>query len=171
MGDGATWTMHDVPGQLGRVAVVIGASAGIGLATACALALRGATVVLACREETKGRQAAQGIVPGGGDHHRVQLVSLDFASLTSVRAAADRIRSRFSRVDLLINNAGVMAIPFQLSADGIEVTFATNHLGHFALTGLLLDQLMATRWFTDRHGQQQRPPTRRLTVRRPALVR
>jgi NAD(P)-dependent dehydrogenase (short-subunit alcohol dehydrogenase family) len=118
-----------------RVAVVTGASGGIGLATAAELAARGATVVLACRDVARGREAA---APIGG-----RVVELDLASLASVRACAEEIRAEFPRVDLLINNAGVMAIPFALSEDGFELTFATNHLGHFALTGLLLDRLTA----------------------------
>ncbi|HEY3529537.1 MAG TPA: oxidoreductase [Nocardioides sp.] len=141
----ATWTAQDVPDQDGRVAVVTGANAGIGRETAGVLALRGATVVLACRDVAQGERAARGLRTRAGVDQQLPVVSLDLASLRSVRAAADEIRSRFSRIDLLINNAGVMAIPFQLSADGIELTFATNHLGHFALTGLLLDRLTDTR--------------------------
>jgi NAD(P)-dependent dehydrogenase (short-subunit alcohol dehydrogenase family) len=139
------WSAGDIPDQTGRVAVITGGAAGIGLETARALALRGANVVLACRDQGRGDRAARHLgarTSGGG---QPDVVVLDLASLRSVRAAADEIRSRFSRIDLLINNAGVMAIPFQLSDDGIELTFATNHLGHFALTGLLLDRLTATR--------------------------
>jgi NAD(P)-dependent dehydrogenase (short-subunit alcohol dehydrogenase family) len=141
----ATWTAQDVPDQEGRVAVVTGAGAGIGLETARALVLRGATVILACRDVAQGERAARELGTPGGAGQQLPVVSLDLASLRSVTAAADEIKSRFSRIDLLINNAGVMAIPFQLSDDGIELTFATNHLGHFALTGLLLDRLTATR--------------------------
>jgi NAD(P)-dependent dehydrogenase (short-subunit alcohol dehydrogenase family) len=128
-----------MPDQTGRVAVVTGASAGIGLATASALAARGATVVLACRDATRGARAATTIASSGALH----VAALDLASLASVRTAAEEIRSGFSRVDLLVNNAGVMATPFQLSEYGVELTFATNHLGHFAFTGLLLDALVA----------------------------
>jgi NAD(P)-dependent dehydrogenase (short-subunit alcohol dehydrogenase family) len=141
----ATWTAADVPDQDGRVVVVTGASAGLGLETARVLAARGATVVLACRDVTKGGQAALRLVSDSVDQDRVLVVPLDLAAPASVQAAADEIHARFSRVDLLINNAGVMAIPFELSPAGVELTFAVNHLGHFALTGLLLDQLMATR--------------------------
>ena len=168
---GGRWTAADVPDQSGRVAVITGASAGIGLETARVLAGRGATVVLACRDLAKaGRAAGQiraggpaaGGVPavaalaaagrgpgrarqpdGGTLAPDVRVVHLDLASLASVRAAAGQIRAAFPRLDLLINNAGVMDVPHQRTEDGFELTFATNHLGHFALTGLLLDRLTA----------------------------
>jgi NAD(P)-dependent dehydrogenase (short-subunit alcohol dehydrogenase family) len=133
-----------VPALEGRVAVITGANSGIGLETASILAARGATVVLACRDNNKARGAADQILARAGtDPANVHLVQLDLASLDSVREAAGRIRSAFDRVDLLINNAAVMRPPYQRSADGLELTFATNHLGHFALTGLLLDRLLA----------------------------
>lgn len=138
------WNATDGSGQDGRVAVITGASAGIGRATAAILAQRGARVVLACRDLAKAKQATDWIVQTGVDRASVDVVVLNLASLTSVRAAADDILSSCPRLDLLINNAGVMAIPFGLSEDGIELTFATNHLGHFALTGLLLHRLLAT---------------------------
>lgn len=131
--------------QCGRTAVVTGASSGIGRETARALALRGADVVLACRDTRKGEEAADEIAgASAAARTRLRVVPLDLASLASVHAAADEIRASCARLDLLINNAGVMAIPFALSEDGFELTFATNHLGHFALTGLLLDRLLAT---------------------------
>ena len=102
------------------------------------LAGRGATVVLACRDLGRGERAAGEIT---GD---VTVVRLDLASLASVRAAAEQIKAAAPRLDLLINNAGVMNAPYQRTPDGFESTFATNHLGHFALTGLLLDRLLAT---------------------------
>ncbi len=135
----ANWTAADVPDQSGRIAVVTGASAGLGLETARVLAARGAAVVLACRDTTKGEAAAGTI---GGTKTRV--VELDLASLTSVREAAETIRSTCPRLDLLINNAGVMHVPFQRTEDGFELTFGINHLGHFALTGLLLTHLLRT---------------------------
>jgi NAD(P)-dependent dehydrogenase (short-subunit alcohol dehydrogenase family) len=137
------WTAADVPDQSGRTAVVTGANSGLGLATAGMLASRGATVVLACRDLARAGQAADRIragAPGAGVH----VLRLDLASLASVRAAASQIRATWPRLDLLINNAGVMRPPYQRSADGFELTFATNHLGHFALTGLVLDRLLAT---------------------------
>jgi NAD(P)-dependent dehydrogenase (short-subunit alcohol dehydrogenase family) len=129
------WTAADVPDQSGRVALVTGANSGLGLVTATVLAQRGATVVLACRNPAKAKAAADRI------SGRTELLELDLASLDSVRAAADEVRGRHDRLDLLINNAGVMIPPHQRTADGFELQLGTNHLGHFALTGLLLDLL------------------------------
>jgi NAD(P)-dependent dehydrogenase (short-subunit alcohol dehydrogenase family) len=129
------WTAADVPDQQGRIALVTGANSGLGLETSAVLARRGATVVLACRDQAKGAAAARRI---GG---RTELLELDLASLESVRAAAEQVRERYDRLDLLINNAGVMAPPRQTTADGFELQFGTNHLGHFAFTGLVLDLL------------------------------
>ena len=129
------WTTADMPDQSGRVAVVTGANSGLGLETATGLAQRGATVVLACRNPAKAEQAAARI---GG---RTELLQLDLASLDSVRAAAAELHRRHERIDLLVNNAGVMIPPHQRTADGFELQFGTNHLGHFALTGLVLDLL------------------------------
>ncbi len=126
------WTAQDVPDQSGRTVVVTGGAAGIGLETARVLAERGARVVLACRDPRRVPRIA-------GD---VTAVRLDLASLASVRAAAEEIRTAVPRLDLLVNNAGVMDVPFQRTEDGIELTFATNHVGHFALTGLLLDTMV-----------------------------
>ena len=149
------WTAANVPDQSGRVAVVTGASGGIGLETALVLARRGATVILACRDMRKAGQAAARIraeaarVRAGGAKAQagtdsVRIVHLDLAALASVREAAGEIRSACPRLDLLINNAGVMAPPYQRTVDGFELTFATNHLGPFAFTGLVLDRLLAT---------------------------
>jgi NAD(P)-dependent dehydrogenase (short-subunit alcohol dehydrogenase family) len=137
------WTAAEVPDQSGRTAVVTGANAGLGLATAGVLAARGATVVLACRDIVKAERGADQIRTEAG-RANVHVVRLDLSSLASVREAADEVRSGYPRLDLLINNAGVMAVPYQRTEDGFELTLATNHLGHFALTGLLLDRLLAT---------------------------
>ena len=137
------WTVADVPDQSGRTAVVSGANVGLGLATARLLASRGATVVLACRDIVKAERAAGRIRTEAG-RANVDVVRLDLSSIASVREAADEVRSGYPRLDLLINNAGVMAVPYQRTEDGFELTLATNHLGHFALTGLLLDRLLAT---------------------------
>jgi len=128
--------------------VVTGASSGLGLEAAKVLAGRGATVVLACRDVGKAERAAEQIRAGAGRAGAggagLRVVHLDLASLASVHEAAGEIRASYPRLDLLINNAGVMRPPYRLSADGFELTFATNHLGHFALTGLVLDSLLAT---------------------------
>lgn len=136
------WTESDIPDQTGRVAVVTGANTGIGLTTAQALATHGATVVLAVRDVAKGEAAAARIVaatPGA----TVSVQQLDLGSLASIRTAAEALRSAHVRIDLLVNNAGVMYTPLSRTADGFELQFGTNHLGHFALTGLLLDRLRA----------------------------
>jgi NAD(P)-dependent dehydrogenase (short-subunit alcohol dehydrogenase family) len=130
-----SWTAADVPEQRGRIAMVTGSSGGLGLETAKVLAQRGATVVLACRNLERAAAAARLI---GGS---TELLELDLASLESVRAAAAQAHERYDRLDLLINNAGVMAPPRQTTADGFELQFGTNHLGHFAFTGLVLDLL------------------------------
>jgi NAD(P)-dependent dehydrogenase (short-subunit alcohol dehydrogenase family) len=132
------WTAADVPDQSGRTAVVTGATAGLGLESAKVLAGRGASVVLACRDLDKAERAAAHIPAD------VQIVELDLASLASVHAGADEIRATRSRLDLLLLNAGVMDAPYRRTEDGFELTLATNHLGHFALTGRLLDRLLAT---------------------------
>jgi NAD(P)-dependent dehydrogenase (short-subunit alcohol dehydrogenase family) len=139
----AKWTTSDIPDQSGRTAVVTGANTGLGFQTASALAARGAQVVLAVRNLDKGKDAVQKITaasPGAV----VTLQELDLSSLTSVRAAADELRSKHDAIDLLINNAGVMYTPKSMTEDGFELQFGTNHLGHFALTGLLLDRLLPT---------------------------
>ncbi|MCK9926868.1 SDR family NAD(P)-dependent oxidoreductase [Frankia sp. Mgl5] len=139
----AGWSLADVPDQRGRTAVVTGANSGIGFEAAKALAERGATVVLACREPARAEQAAARI-RAAAPRADVHVEPLDLISMTSVRAAAERIRAAHPRLDLLVNNAGVMLPPPGPSGDGIEPTFGVNHLGHFALTGLLLDRILAT---------------------------
>ena len=135
MGDG--WDAGRIPDQTGRVAVVTGANSGLGLVTARELARKGALVVLACRDMDKGRSALADVerVASGPPP---ELEELDLASLDSVRAFAERFAASHDGLDLLINNAGVMAPPRRRTADGFELQFGTNHLGHFALTGLLL---------------------------------
>ena len=133
----------EVPDQSGRTAVVTGASGGLGLETARVLAARGAAVVLACRDTDKAGRAA-GQIRAQAGRASVRVVPLDLASLASVRQAAEQIRATSVRLDLLINNAGVMAVPYHRTEDGFERTLATNHLGPFALTGLVLDRLLDT---------------------------
>ena len=130
------WTTHHIPDQSGRTAVITGANTGLGFETAKALAEHGAHVVLAVRDTDKGKRAAAQLT---GD---VSVQELDLGSLESVRAAAAELRGSHERIDLLINNAGVMTPPKSTTADGFELQFGTNHLGHFALTGLLLDRLL-----------------------------
>jgi NAD(P)-dependent dehydrogenase (short-subunit alcohol dehydrogenase family) len=137
------WTSADAPDQSARVAVVTGASAGLGLATATMLAVRGATVIMACRDVAKGERVADRL-RAENERADVRVVRLDLGSLASVHEAAAELCSAYPRIDLLINNAGVMAVPYQRTEDGFELTMATNHLGHFALTGLVLDRLLTT---------------------------
>jgi len=135
------WSETDIPDQSGRTAVVTGANSGIGYCAARALARRGARVLLACRNERRGQAAVERLraeVPDARAGYR----HLDLADLSSVRAFAADFDER--RLDLLINNAGVMALPYARTADGFETQFGINHLGHFALTGLLLPHLLAT---------------------------
>jgi NAD(P)-dependent dehydrogenase (short-subunit alcohol dehydrogenase family) len=135
----ARWTETDVPDQAGRTAVITGANTGIGFEVARVLAARGARVILACRDLGKASDAAAGISapPGAG----VGAVRLDLASLASVRKAAEELHSQCGQIDLIVNNAGVMMPPYGMTTDGFELQIGINHLGHFALTGLLLDRL------------------------------
>jgi NAD(P)-dependent dehydrogenase (short-subunit alcohol dehydrogenase family) len=137
----AKWTTADIPDQTGRVAVITGANTGLGYETAAALADHGARVVLAVRNLDKGKDAAAQITAQSPDAE-VALQELDLTSLESIRAAAEQLRSEHDRIDLLINNAGVMYTPKANTKDGFELQFGTNHLGHFAFTGLLLDRLL-----------------------------
>jgi NAD(P)-dependent dehydrogenase (short-subunit alcohol dehydrogenase family) len=136
------WTAFDIPDQTGRVAVVTGANTGLGYETAAALAAKGAHVVLAVRNLDKGKDAALriGQTTSGA---KVELQELDLTSLDSVRSAAEQLKSDHDSIDLLINNAGVMFTPKSTTKDGFELQFGTNHLGHFAFTGLLLDRVLA----------------------------
>ncbi|WP_228000739.1 oxidoreductase [Nocardia australiensis] len=136
------WTPAQMSDQTGRVFVVTGANSGLGLSTTRALARKGARVILGVRDEAKGHRAVSAITAEQPDA-RLEVSHLDLADLDSVRAFADRLRSGDARPDVLINNAGIMAPPRTLSAQGHELQFATNHLGHFAITGLLLDLLAA----------------------------
>ena len=137
----AKWTSDDVPRQQGRLAVVTGANTGLGFETARVLAARGASVVLAVRDIEKGKRAAARIA-GAAPGANVMVQPLDLTSLDSIRAAAGELRATHPRIDLLVNNAGVMLTPKQTTRDGFELQFGTNHLGHFAFTGLLLEQML-----------------------------
>lgn len=135
------WTVVDIPDQAGRVAVITGANTGIGFHTAIALAGKGADVVLAVRNADKGKRAAARIT---AQHPKasVAIQHLDLTSLQAIRASAEEIKSAHHRIDLLINNAGVCYTDKARTQDGFELQLGTNHLGHFALTGLLLDRLL-----------------------------
>lgn len=137
----AKWTTADIPDQTGRVAVITGANTGLGYETAFALAAKGAHVVLAVRNLDKGKDAAA-LISKRNPGASVALQELDLTSLDAVRAAAEQLRADHDRIDLLINNAGVMYPPKSTTKDGFELQFGTNHLGHFAFTGLLLDRLL-----------------------------
>src|SRR5215208_2689087 len=131
------WTADQIPDQRGRIAVVTGSNSGLGLVTARELARAGARVVVACRNTEKGASAVRQIESAVPDA-QVEVETLDLGSLDSVQAFAQRFRSEHEGLDLLINNAGVMAPPRSTTADGFELQLGTNHLGHFALTGLLI---------------------------------
>jgi NAD(P)-dependent dehydrogenase (short-subunit alcohol dehydrogenase family) len=137
----SAWRIEDAPDQTGKTAVVTGSNSGIGYEAALALAKKGAEVVLACRSRDKGLLALERLKTACPDA-KVSLAPLDLADLGSVRAFAQRFKSERRRLDLLINNAGLMAIPRSTTVDGFEMQLGTNHLGHFALTGLLLERLL-----------------------------
>lgn len=137
-----SWTAEDIPDQTGRTAIVTGANSGIGFETARALAAKGARVILACRNERKAEAAISRIRKAHPDA-QVDFGSLDLGDLASIREFSARVVEDLDCVDLLINNAGVMAPPFGKTADGFELQFGTNHLGHFALTGLLLPLILS----------------------------
>jgi NAD(P)-dependent dehydrogenase (short-subunit alcohol dehydrogenase family) len=133
--------VNSIADQSGRTMVITGASAGVGRQVAAVLAGAGANVVLACRDEAKATVVADQIRATTPDAH-VGVVVLDLASLDSVRAAARQLSTQYRRIDVLINNAGVMRPPRRTTLDGFELQFGTNHLGHFALTGLLLELML-----------------------------
>src|SRR5829696_1471554 len=138
----ASWSALFAPSQEGRTAIVTGANSGIGYHAAAGLAHAGARVVLACRSEDRGREAFDRL-KAAKPRADVELRLLDLADLSSVRDFAAAAREELDEINLLVNNAGVMAIPRRETADGFEMQLGTNHLGHFALTGLLLPALLA----------------------------
>ena len=139
----AKWTVEDMPEQAGRTILVTGASSGLGLRSAEALASRGARVLMGCRNPQKAAIALEAVakVASGA---APEVVPLDLADLEVVRACAERVTNRLDHLDVLMNNAGVMAIPRQRTKQGLEMQLGTNHLGHFALTGRLLPLLRRT---------------------------
>ncbi len=144
MADTKPWTADDLPDLSAKTIAVTGGNSGIGYEAALQFARKGANVVLACRSMDKARAAAAAIVaahPGAA----VEVMELDLSNLASVRSFADAFHTHHRQLDVLCNNAGIMAIPYRRTVDGFEMQFGTNHLGHFALTGLLLDLLLGTR--------------------------
>ena len=137
------WVQQDIPDLTGKVVVITGANSGLGLASTQAIAAKGATVVMACRNLNKADQAKSEVL-AVHPTAKLDVMQLDNASLHSVRTFADAFRAKYDRLDILLNNAGVMAIPRTLTEDGFEMQLAVNHLAHFALTGLLLDVITAT---------------------------
>ena len=138
-----TWTESDVPDQSGRVALITGANGGLGRENARALAAKNAIVIMAVRDQDKAAIARRDIEKAHPDA-RLDVRGLDLASLESIHGLADRVVDEYDRLDILINNAGVMAIPERRTADGFEMQFGTNHLGHHALTSRLLPLLVGT---------------------------
>jgi NAD(P)-dependent dehydrogenase (short-subunit alcohol dehydrogenase family) len=139
----AAWSSDRIPDLSGRTAIVTGANSGLGFEAARALARRGARVVLACRSEERAREAIAALRDENPDAE-LEALALDLASLASVRRFVSGFLARHQALHLLVNNAGVMALPRRLTTDGFEMQLGTNHLGHFALTGLLLGALLAT---------------------------
>ncbi|HEX3795478.1 MAG TPA: oxidoreductase [Acidimicrobiales bacterium] len=137
------WDADQIGDLTGKVALITGANSGIGFETARALADHGAHVIMACRNPEKARRAAD-VLENDLDRSSIELLALDLSDLVSVRQAAERVLAEQARMDLLINNAGVMGTPYRQTADGFELQMATNHLGHFAFTGLLLNRLLTT---------------------------
>jgi NAD(P)-dependent dehydrogenase (short-subunit alcohol dehydrogenase family) len=138
-----SWTAADIPDQTGRIVLITGANSGLGLRSAEALARAGAQVLLACRNPAKAASALEA-VEACATTGAPSVISLDLADLSSIEAAADAVADRVDHIDVLMNNAGVMAIPLRRTADDFEMQIGTNHLGHFALTGRLLALLLAS---------------------------
>jgi NAD(P)-dependent dehydrogenase (short-subunit alcohol dehydrogenase family) len=149
------WTAADIPSQEGRTFLVTGASSGVGLQVAAAAAERGADVILACRNADRAA-AAEARIRQAAPSASLRTVLLDLSSLASVRQAAEAVGDGAGAIDVMVNNAGIMRPPYRRTADGFESQLATNHLGHFAFTGLLLDRLLAA------------PGSRGVTVTSPA---
>ena len=138
------WSVDTIPDQNGRVVIVTGSSSGIGYETSKVLFDKNATIIMAVRNERKGINAIQKIMNGHLEAH-IELMLIDLTDLQSIRKFSEVFRQKFNRLDLLINNAGVMIPPYSKTKDGFELQFGTNHLGHFALTGLLIDLILKTK--------------------------
>lgn len=137
------WTTDNIPDLTGKVIIVTGANTGLGYESVKVFARKGAKTIMACRNMEKGNTALVGIkkeIPNA----KAEVMHLDLASLKSIHRFADEFKSRFSRIDVLLNNAGIMMVPHWKTEDGFEKQFGVNHLGHFALTGLLIDLVLNT---------------------------
>lgn len=137
------WTEIDIPDLTGKTAIVTGANSGLGYHVALEMARKGAHVVMACRSKNRAREAMDLMlkeIPNAS----LEIMLLDLASRESIRAFSEAIKEKYSSLNILINNAGIMGIPRTLTTDGFEMQFGTNHLGHFALTGLLFDMIRGT---------------------------
>jgi NAD(P)-dependent dehydrogenase (short-subunit alcohol dehydrogenase family) len=143
MPDRHPWTAEDIPNQSNRTAIVTGANSGLGFETARALAGKGAHVVMACRDVGRAQKALE-LIQSENPDASIEARELDLAQLASIRKFSEGFLGTDRPLNILCNNAGVMALPYRKTADGFEMQFGTNHLGHFALTGLLLDRLLAT---------------------------
>ncbi len=139
----AKWTAQHIPDQTGKVAVITGANSGLGYESALALARKNAHVVMTARSVSKG-EAAKADILKQVPNAQITLMALDVGSLKSVREFTDEYKAKFDRLDILMNNAGVMATPYSKTEDGFEMQFGVNHLGHFALTALLIDRIIET---------------------------
>ena len=137
------WTAQDIPNQTGKIVVITGANSGLGYESSKTFAEKGATVVMAVRSMNKGEKAKSDILKAN-PQASLDLMKLDVGDLSSVHEFADAFKTKYDRLDILVNNAGVMAIPRQETADGFEMQLGVNHLGHFALTGLLIDVIVNT---------------------------
>lgn len=137
------WTLADMPAQTNKVVVITGANSGLGLETVKAFAQKGAEVVMACRSTEKAKTAKNDILKECPDA-KINIMELNLMSLSSIRNFSDSFKQKYSRLDILINNAGIMTCPYALTEDGFESQMGTNHLGHFALTGLLFDLIVST---------------------------
>ncbi|PRQ07784.1 oxidoreductase [Enhygromyxa salina] len=144
MSAASKWKANDMPDLAGKLAIVTGANSGLGLETTRALARKGAKVILACRGQAKAEAAIDELAGGGIDRELLEFRACDLSSLASVREFCEGVCADHDQLDLLINNAGVMALPYRTTEDGFEMQIGTNHLGHFAMTGLLLNPLLAT---------------------------
>ena len=137
------WTQADIPDLTGKVVIITGANSGIGYEAALELARKGGRTILACRSMDKA-QAALSQIQAQVPNALAEIMQLDLASLASIRAFAAAFKAKYDQLNLLINNAGIMMVPYGKTEDGFERQFGTNHLGHFALTGLLIDRILAT---------------------------